>query len=203
MSFPVGEIESHADTCAEEKFGSIDENHYNDLMNFFDVDLYEQHIDPMEPAIIDIDCGDEDNPCSIASDTQAPGNHKLKIKEAITKLNQLVPDEHSRYHIRRKTIFDDYISARERCKWLKPENRMNVTFIGEPGIDSGGPKREFLTGTIAKYLNVESLSLIFELISTFASFNGLAIYFIAIGHAGKETSRLLWPQNRLKILKKT
>ena len=34
---------------------------------------------------------------------------------------------------------------------MKPENKLKVSFIGEPGFDGGGPRREFLTGTYCTY----------------------------------------------------
>ena len=108
-------------------------------MESFD-DIYEfDNTNYVETPTINID--DDD-------DILRPDNHKAKIKEAVTRLNTIVPDKQNRYHIRRKTIFDDYVNTRERSKWMKPENKIRVTFVGEKGIDGGGPKREFLTGNI-------------------------------------------------------
>ena len=142
-AFPPHEIELHADACAEEKYGSVDENQYNSLMaSFVDSNQYEDENMFEAPSVIDLD----DASKSLNDDAIIPQNHKEKIKEAITRINYLVPDTQNRYHIRRKTIFNDYVSTRERSKWMKPENKIKVTFVGESGIDVGGPKREFLTG---------------------------------------------------------
>lgn len=144
-AFPVSEIEQHADVCAEEKYGSVDENQYNNLMESFDdIDEIENTSNVETPTIY----VDEDN--EIPNDDiiaiLGPDNHKEKINEAVYRLNKLVPDKQNKYHIRRKTIFDDYVNTRVRCKWMKPENKIRVAFVGEMGIDGGGPKREFLSG---------------------------------------------------------
>ena len=31
-------------------------------------------------------------------------------------------------------------------KWFKPKGMLKVTYVGEPAVDDGGPKREFFTG---------------------------------------------------------
>jgi hypothetical protein len=91
---------------------------------------------------------DDNNELPINNDILTPDNHKEKIKDAVYLLNKNVPDKQNKYHIRRKTIFDDYVNTRERSKWMKPENKIRVAFVGERGIDGGGPKREFLSGNI-------------------------------------------------------
>ena len=136
-AFPAEDIEAHADACAEEKFGSFGENEYELRKDLFDMNNHEP------PTIIS-----DDEISNEKMVVLTPENHKSKILEALTKLNTLVPEQHNRYHIRRKTMFDDYVSARERCKWMKPENKLKVSFIGEPGLDGGGPRREFLTGAV-------------------------------------------------------
>ena len=51
-----------------------------------------------------------------------------------------------RINVRRGQLFLDYVEARNRCQWIKPENRLKVIFVGEPAEDSGGPRREFFAG---------------------------------------------------------
>lgn len=51
-----------------------------------------------------------------------------------------------RINVRRGQLFLDYVEARKRCQWIKPENRLKVVFVGEPAEDSGGPRREFFAG---------------------------------------------------------
>ena len=144
-AFPASEIELHADACAEEKYGSVDENQYNSLMESFD-DIDEiENTSHVERPTINID---DNNELPINNDILTPDNHKEKIKDAVYLLNKNVPDKQNKYHIRRKTISDDYVNTRERSKWMKPENKIRVAFVGERGIDGGGPKREFLSGNI-------------------------------------------------------
>ena len=149
-SFPPEDIEVHADGCAEEKFGSFDENKYNELMmDSFDANNHGDIVCHQEPSAIVID--DDDGISNDELPLLTPENHKSKIIDAVTKLNTLVPEQKNRYHIRRKTVFDDYVNTRERSKWMEPENKLKVSFIGEPGLDGGGPRREFLTGTYCTY----------------------------------------------------
>ena len=44
--------------------------------------------------------------------------------------------------VRRKHIFDDAILTLKRINW-EPTQHLRVVFIGEPGVDEGGPTREF------------------------------------------------------------
>ena len=55
----------------------------------------------------------------------------------------------NRVSIRRRSIFQDYMDARKK-KWFKPKSLIKVTFVGEPAIDDGGPKREFFTGNLLR-----------------------------------------------------
>ncbi|CAB3987907.1 G2 M phase-specific E3 ubiquitin- ligase-like [Paramuricea clavata] len=143
-AFPAGEIELHADACAEEKYGSVNENQYNNIMEEFD-DIYEiENTSHVETPTINVYDNDE----IPNDDILTPENHKQKIKDAVYRLNKLVPDKQNKYHIRRKTIFDDYVNARVRSKWMQPENKIRVAFVGEKGIDGGGPKREFLSDVL-------------------------------------------------------
>ena len=111
-------------------------------MHLFDANNYGDIVCHQEPSAIVID--DDDGISNDEFPLLTPENHKSKIIEAVTKLNTLVPEKNNRYHIRRKTVFDDNVNTRERCKWMKPENKLEVSFIGEPGLDRGGPRREFL-----------------------------------------------------------
>ena len=95
MPFSAGEIEEHADACAEEKFGSSDENHHNDLMNNYDINIIERCINPIGPATVYVD---DDNTTS-TDEVLTYENHKHELKEAITKLNKMVPNERNIYHI--------------------------------------------------------------------------------------------------------
>jgi len=50
----------------------------------------------------------------------------------------LDPDQSQRITVRRKNIFEDTRKALER-----PSKHIRVTFLGEPAVDDGGPRREF------------------------------------------------------------
>ena len=50
-----------------------------------------------------------------------------------------------RVNVRRKTLWEDFVKERKRK--AKPEKLLKVVFIGEPAIDDGGPRREFLSGS--------------------------------------------------------
>ena len=129
---------------------AFNENKYNELMmDSFDANNHGDIVCHQEPSAIVID--DDDGISNDELPLLTPENHKSKIIDAVTKLNTLVPEQKNRYHIRRKTVFDDYVNTRERSKWMKPENKLKVSFIGEPGLDGGGPRREFLTGTYCTY----------------------------------------------------
>lgn len=66
----------------------------------------------------------------------------------LQNMNERIHPFTNRLHVRRNTVFDDYIGTRQRSKWMDPENHLKVKFIGEPAIDDGGPRREFFTGVI-------------------------------------------------------
>ena len=48
----------------------------------------------------------------------------------------------NRLSVRCQLIFQDYMDARKK-NWLKPIALLKVTFIGEPTVDDGIPRREF------------------------------------------------------------
>ena len=55
-----------------------------------------------------------------------------------------------RITIRRRHIFEDTLTA--ICHGFDEKKHLKVTFIGEPAVDGGGPRREFfmlLLGSIA------------------------------------------------------
>jgi hypothetical protein len=130
--FPYTEIEEHADACAE------------------------AWVDPIGalPLSIEIPSEDEesenkkeDNDEREELDTDREG-----IKNAVDYLKSvLVSTVFNRVSVRRSSAFQDYLVAK-RKKWFKPKATLKVTFIGEPAVDDGGPKREFFTGM---YFEVE------------------------------------------------
>ena len=76
------------------------------------------------------------------------GSGKLeKIKEVVSNLRQYVDMENiNRISIRRRYAYQDYLAAVARQKKRRRFNQngmLKVTFIGEPAVDDGGPRREF------------------------------------------------------------
>ena len=81
----------------------------------------------------------------ITVDTSKSKTEDLTLTEILnTLLGKLC--QPSRINVRRGQLFLDYVEVCKRCSWLKPENKLKVAFIGEPAEDTGGPRREFLTG---------------------------------------------------------
>ena len=59
-------------------------------------------------------------------------------------------------HIRRNNIWKDALRAITKPSFT-PTNQMRVTFIGEPAVDEGGPRREFFTLALAKMVEDQAL----------------------------------------------
>ena len=73
---------------------------------------------------------------------------QLSVAAILNPLTEKLQSPPSRINIRRGYVFKDYVESRKRCAWLKAERRLKVVFVGEPAEDTGGPGREFLTGTV-------------------------------------------------------
>ena len=71
-----------------------------------------------------------------------------RIKVVISALQTNVDLEIiNKLTVRRKAIFQDYLETRRDPKrHFNPKGVLKVTFIGEPAIDDGGPRREFFSG---------------------------------------------------------
>lgn len=76
--------------------------------------------------------------------TNTPSNF-LPLSDLLSPLVDKLESQF-RINVRRGQLFLDYVEARKRWQWIKPENRLEVIFVGEPAEDSGGPRREFFTG---------------------------------------------------------
>lgn len=59
-------------------------------------------------------------------------------------------------HVRRNNIWKDALRAITKPSFT-PTNRMRVTFIGEPAVDEGGPRREFFTLALGKMVEDRAL----------------------------------------------
>ena len=71
----------------------------------------------------------------------------LDVKSSVINMKSVLESTAitNRISVRRSSVFSDYMACRKK-KWFKPKGTLKVTFIGEPAIDDGGPKREFFTG---------------------------------------------------------
>lgn len=137
LDFPTSEIEYHADLCSEElDFVGIVEDPSETI---------DDDVDPVvddDPIVHDVhDVDDADNSIWIG-----------KIKDVISCANKTVDLKAvNRVSIRRRFVFKDYITAREKLKQrnrFDPKGLLKVTFIGEPAVDDGGPRREFFSGRV-------------------------------------------------------
>ena len=117
--YPVDEILEHADICASHIF------------DFGSSNISGQDDSQLEQ--IATDCWNDD-------DIDQPTFQSLiyKAKE------NMETDQPIRVNVRRKTMWDDF--THERARRFKPEQMLKVVFVGEPAIDDGGPRREFLSG---------------------------------------------------------
>ena len=126
--FPLSEIERHADLCVEtfDPVGVVNELH--EL--FEDDDWGDFEID-----------GDGESAVNVSSPIE-------RIKVVISSLQTNVdPEIINKLTVRRKATFQDYLGTRRNPRrHFNPKGVLKVTFIGEPAIDDGGPRREFFSG---------------------------------------------------------
>lgn len=115
------EIASHADECAE------------------------SWVDPIGECIVVHDDSEVEDVTPEVDQEKAEQDKDLNT--AITNLRSVLQNNAitNRIAIRRSSPFADYVAAREK-KWFKPKGTLKVTFVGEPAVDDGGPKREFFSG---------------------------------------------------------
>lgn len=133
LDFPVNEIESHADICAD-------------------------RFDPVGivSAVLEVQDDDEEGPedhllHGIIEHSEGNDNGIgviEQIKGVISTLRPTIDLECSnRLSIRRRYAFQDYLAARRKPKRkFNPKAMLKITFIGEPAVDDGGPRREFFSG---------------------------------------------------------
>ena len=124
--FPFDQIEVHANVCAD--------NHIDPIGNVSDDDLEELLQDSSEECI---DKGEVDN--------SSPDTKMEKMKDLVTELARNVQPVKIRISIRRKSVFKDYLETAKK-PWFNGRRMLKVTFIGEPAVDDGGPRREFFSG---------------------------------------------------------
>lgn len=71
----------------------------------------------------------------------------LSLSDAVCKLKEAIdPSAIFSVCVTREDMFSRGLTQWKRQKKSSPKNPLRVTFIGEPGIDSGALMKEFLTG---------------------------------------------------------
>lgn len=136
MKFSVSEIEQHADHCCERNSSeaSLCGTWVLNAIGLTDDD------DMGQEYIMDGQHGNDttDNKCAV-----------LATKELIQSLMVHLFDGTNRIAVRRKFLWDDYVTARKK-PWFKTGAALRIHFIGEPAVGGGGPSREFFTGNKQK-----------------------------------------------------
>ena len=135
--FPVQEIETHADLCAETSTClPASRRLYDNLMDT------EDHVVTEGETVGDVSEHDSDVGLE---DNDSLDMLRDKLVQVISKLKVGLDMRQNRLHIRRKKIWNDFLESRH-LKWFKLQNKWKITFVGETAIDDGGPRREFFTG---------------------------------------------------------
>ena len=151
--FPMDDIEMHADVCASkfDPIGTVNPETELKVLGDEDVNLLCLE-NPSQSQIT----GDKnnDNDTSILKalitnneDDNASNSLRGQIKETIAGLQTNVDQDVNRLSIRRRYAFHDYLVARRKPRRrFNPNGMLKISFIGEPAVDDGGPRREFYSG---------------------------------------------------------
>ena len=126
QKFPASEIEQHADLClinSEDPFVGIDEE---DMLYLGSDNDHDQYLNLTEGT----------------DGKDARGLIQLLINSCNCPKSESVCN----FHVRRSYAFDDAFKFFKR-PWNKEkkEEKLVVTFVGEAGVDTGGPLREFFS----------------------------------------------------------
>ena len=144
--FPSTTIAEHADLCADEVIGvPATRSRYVDLLGDYDMDEIIANSGSADEIV-----EEEGIPPSIDADAN---NVKERLSAVLIALKDNMSNTENRLHIRRKRLWDDLLDARQSSKWFKPDGVLRIVFIGEPAVDGGGPRREFLTGKLRDVFN--------------------------------------------------
>ena len=140
--FPSDLIEGHADLCPESKHVQA----FIDIFGGSNDDIVLEVASDTPPTILPNDLPED-------TATTQKDTHQI-LKDLTSNLGPI-----SRVNVRRGRLFEDYMDSRRKCSWHKPENSLKVTFIGEPAVDTGGPRREFLTGQFGNNFKLKTIYL--------------------------------------------
>ena len=145
-SFLSHEIESHADGCAEAAWTGSEHLVYARLMADIEADDQDLPGNQSAPEENGLDPVHLHYDVETTADDESPADIKPELIGTLETLQTNINKRTDRINVQRTSVLDDYIDARKRCPWMHPENRLRVVFIGEPAIDTGGPRREFCSG---------------------------------------------------------
>ena len=75
---------------------------------------------------------------------------------AFPQLENVNSEVYNNIHVRRNHIWSDTLRAVKKASF-NPINPLRVTFIGEPAVNEGGPRREFFSLVLAKIASDRSI----------------------------------------------
>ena len=139
-------IQVHANNCMD-IMNRVESKAYDDLI--FDVEPIPVQQDYEEPAGPNSN-GDLSNSNENACMTN-PNDVCHAIKEAVKEISLNVNKVSNRLYVRRKTMWKDFVLAHKKW-WIKWDKTPDITFLDEPAVDDGGPKREFFGGELYRLL---------------------------------------------------
>ena len=125
--FPIDVIDTHANFCIDNRFDPIGDVSDTELIQY-DSDSPEQCFDKNQEAK------------GMSYDDQMK-----KMKDLITECATNVHEVKIRINVRRKEVFNDYLTISKK-PWFNNKQLLKITFVGEPAVDDGGPRREFFSG---------------------------------------------------------
>ena len=129
QKFPIGTVAEHASECGT-GFEIIADCEINNEVDGFD-----------NNNAIKETSGNEDT-------VNGPSESLLKVAIQAIAQKHLGSEEPVRITVRRLKVWEDF--QRARTRYYSPEQKLKITFSGEPAVDEGGPKREFFTGKITE-----------------------------------------------------
>ncbi|KAJ7391379.1 hypothetical protein OS493_018422 [Desmophyllum pertusum] len=106
----------------------------------FPIDVIEEHADMCAQSVEELPDPHPTN--SSSSSSTGAIQEQGELKEEISNLAGNIKEEEVRVTVRRNHLWWDFTRARN--DYYSPLNAIKITFSGEPAIDDGGPKREFL-----------------------------------------------------------
>ena len=82
----------------------------------------------------------------------------IRAKEILIQHQKkvIIEEDFQRVHIRRKSLYSDALHAFSRLTF-NASRMLRVTFIGEPAIDDGGPRREFFGFLMRNVFSISGL----------------------------------------------